>query len=72
MMKVSEFIGGKIYKTHVTYRYLFDRNAEFKRAPASHHAGNHNEQNNQVLLATKAEEPTVRFRPLFWRSKATM
>ncbi len=33
MMKVSEFIGGSIYKTHVTYRYLFDRKREFKRAP---------------------------------------
>ena len=33
MMKVAEFIGGKIYKTHVTYRYLFDREAEFRRAP---------------------------------------
>ncbi|GET29046.1 hypothetical protein [Prolixibacter sp. SD074] len=33
MMKVAEFIGGKIYKTHITYRYLFDRNKEFKRAP---------------------------------------
>ncbi len=33
MMKVSEFIGGAIYKTHITYRYLFDRNAEFSRAP---------------------------------------
>jgi hypothetical protein len=33
MMKVAEFIGGTIYKTHVTYRYLFDRNAAFKRAP---------------------------------------
>ncbi len=33
MMKVAEFIGGNIYKTHVTYRYLFDRNKEFTRAP---------------------------------------
>jgi hypothetical protein len=33
MMKVAEFIGGAIYKTHVTYRYLFDRNAQFRRAP---------------------------------------
>lgn len=33
MMKVAEFIGGAVYKTHVTYRYLFDRNAEFRRAP---------------------------------------
>ena len=33
MMKIAEFIGGSIYKTHVTYRYFFDRNIEFKRAP---------------------------------------
>jgi hypothetical protein len=33
MMKVAEFIGGKIYKTHVTYRYMIDREAEFSRAP---------------------------------------
>lgn len=33
MMKVAEFIGGSKYKTHVTYRYLFDRNAPFSRAP---------------------------------------
>jgi hypothetical protein len=32
MMKVCEQIGGKIYKTHVTFRYLFDREAPFKRA----------------------------------------
>ena len=33
MMHVAEQIGGKIYKTHHTYRYLFDRNKEFKRHP---------------------------------------
>lgn len=33
MMKVSEFIGGSVYKTHVTYRYLFDRTKQFQRAP---------------------------------------
>lgn len=33
MMKVAEYIGSNIYKTHVTYRYLFDRNKEFERAP---------------------------------------
>lgn len=33
MMKVAEFIGGSIYKTHVTYRLIFDRNAVFERAP---------------------------------------
>jgi len=32
MMKMCEQIGGKVYKTHVTYRYLFDRKKEFKRA----------------------------------------
>ncbi|HEY1025210.1 MAG TPA: hypothetical protein VGE26_08620 [Sphingobacteriaceae bacterium] len=33
MMNVAEHIGGKIYKTHHTYRYLFDRTKEFKRHP---------------------------------------
>lgn len=33
MMKVAEYIGGSIYKTHTTFRYYFDRNREFKRAP---------------------------------------
>ncbi|RRN76288.1 hypothetical protein EIM50_25455, partial [Pseudoxanthomonas sp. SGD-10] len=33
MMNVAEQIGGKIYKTHHTYRYLFDRTKEFKRHP---------------------------------------
>ena len=32
MMKVCEQIGSRIYKTHVTYRYLFDRDASFERA----------------------------------------
>ena len=32
MMKMVTQIGGKIRKTHITYRYLFDRNAGFKRA----------------------------------------
>jgi GNAT superfamily N-acetyltransferase len=31
MMKVCEQIGAKIRKTHITYRYLFDRNKPFKR-----------------------------------------
>ncbi|MBS3807189.1 MAG: hypothetical protein KGY60_06760 [Bacteroidales bacterium] len=31
MMKVAEQIGATILKTHVTYRYLFDRNKPFKR-----------------------------------------
>jgi len=39
MMKVAEFIGGSIYKTHITYRYLFDRKAEFKRAPLVNQSG---------------------------------
>jgi hypothetical protein len=33
MMNVAEQIGGSIYKTHHTYRYLFDRTKEFKRHP---------------------------------------
>ncbi|WP_069659328.1 hypothetical protein [Arcticibacter eurypsychrophilus] len=33
MMHVAEQIGAKIYKTHYTYRFLFDRDAEFKRHP---------------------------------------
>jgi GNAT superfamily N-acetyltransferase len=34
MMKMVErYVEGHIYKTYVTYRYLFDRNKEFKRAP---------------------------------------
>ncbi|MCK9448607.1 MAG: hypothetical protein M0Q41_06475 [Bacteroidales bacterium] len=32
MLKVVEGIGGQLYKTHVTYRYLFDRSKPFKRA----------------------------------------
>jgi hypothetical protein len=32
MMKVCEQIGAKIYKTHATYRYLFDPDAKFERA----------------------------------------
>lgn len=31
MMKVAEQIDGKIYKTHHTYRYLFDREKPFER-----------------------------------------
>ena len=33
MMHVAEQVGGKIIKTHITYRYLFDRNIPFKRMP---------------------------------------
>jgi hypothetical protein len=33
MMRVVEIIGSKIYKTHITYRKLFDETKEFKRCP---------------------------------------
>ncbi|WP_207429491.1 hypothetical protein [Pedobacter sp. SYSU D00535] len=33
MMAVAEQIGAEIYKTHHTYRYLFDREKEFERHP---------------------------------------
>ena len=33
MMKVASDVGGKVVKIHNTYRFLFDRNKEFKRAP---------------------------------------
>ncbi len=33
MIHVAEQIGAKIYKTHHTYRYLFDRSKPFSRAP---------------------------------------
>lgn len=33
MMKVAESVGGKIRKTHVTYRKMFDETKEFRRAP---------------------------------------
>ncbi|OKL41560.1 hypothetical protein [Pontibacter flavimaris] len=36
MMRLVEQIGGRIYKTHATYRYLFDRTKEFKRARIMH------------------------------------
>ncbi|MCB2209173.1 MAG: hypothetical protein KQH67_12855 [Bacteroidetes bacterium] len=32
MIKLVNYIGGKVQKTHITYRYLFDREKEFKRA----------------------------------------
>ncbi|MCF6342238.1 MAG: hypothetical protein L3J31_05470 [Bacteroidales bacterium] len=32
MIKLVEYIGGKIKKTHITYRYLFDRDKTFERA----------------------------------------
>lgn len=33
MMHVAESVGGKIYKTHITYRKLFDETKPFRRAP---------------------------------------
>ena len=33
MMHLLDEIGAKICKTHITYRYLFDRSAPFERAP---------------------------------------
>lgn len=32
MLKIAESAGAKLYKTHITYRYLFDRNKPFTRA----------------------------------------
>lgn len=32
MIKLVKQIGSKVLKTHITYRYLFDRDKEFKRA----------------------------------------
>jgi hypothetical protein len=32
MIKLVNYIGGKVKKTHITYRYIFDRKKEFKRA----------------------------------------
>ncbi|MCF6170387.1 MAG: hypothetical protein L3J66_05340 [Bacteroidales bacterium] len=32
MIKLVEYIGGKVRKTYITYRYLFDRNKTFERA----------------------------------------
>lgn len=36
MMRVVEQVGSRIYKTHHTYRYLFDRTKEFTRARILH------------------------------------
>jgi hypothetical protein len=33
MLRTSEILGGKIVKTHITYRKLFDESKEFKRHP---------------------------------------
>ncbi len=32
MIRLVEQIGGKVRKTHITYRYLFDRTKQFERA----------------------------------------
>ena len=32
MLKIAERAGAELYKTHITYRYLFDRNKPFTRA----------------------------------------
>ncbi len=36
MIKVVENLGATRWRTYYTYRYLFDRNKEFKRCPVSH------------------------------------
>ena len=33
MMRVAEETGGRIVKTHLTYRYLFDRTEHYERHP---------------------------------------
>jgi hypothetical protein len=33
MIRVAEQVGGEVSKTHVTYRYLFDRSIPFERMP---------------------------------------
>ncbi len=33
MMKLCENVGGRIWKTHITFRYLFDREKAFERHP---------------------------------------
>ncbi len=33
MMRLLDQVGAEILKTHITYRYLFDRDAPFERAP---------------------------------------
>lgn len=33
MMNVARYVGGTVYKTHYTYRYLFDRSKPFERHP---------------------------------------
>ncbi|AHM62531.1 hypothetical protein D770_21410 [Flammeovirgaceae bacterium 311] len=36
MMRIAEEVGGKVYKVHHTYRYLFDRSKPFVRCPIIH------------------------------------
>ncbi|WP_224997499.1 hypothetical protein [Cesiribacter sp. SM1] len=36
MMRIAEEVGGKVYKVHHTYRYLFDRSKPFNRCPIIH------------------------------------
>lgn len=33
MIRVAEQVGGEVSKTHITYRYLFDRNKPYERMP---------------------------------------
>ena len=33
MIRVVEQVGGSVFKTHYTYRKLFDENKPFERAP---------------------------------------
>lgn len=33
MLKVCENLGATVYRTYITYRYLFDRNKPFERCP---------------------------------------
>ena len=33
MLKVCENLGAEVYRSYITYRYLFDRNKPFKRCP---------------------------------------
>lgn len=50
MLKIAEGIGGKVYKTHVTYRYLFDRTKPFKRAER--------QESDRAKGLKDSEEPT--------------
>lgn len=44
MLKIAERAGAKIYKTHITYRYLFDRNKPFTRAKLQQNDKKENEE----------------------------